>query len=130
MALNKQDDKVRVKNCISLLDVNVIKIAEDKLENILTKHIDNLKKPRDIVGAFGLFVSLLGIIFTAEFKNFGLPADTWKGIFIVFFIISIGYLVYVIHNLRNNNDSIESIMDDIKGKKEINSYHNSIDDDL
>lgn len=125
MALNKQDDEVRVKNVFSTHDINVIKITEDKLENILIKHVNKLKKPRDLVGAISLFISLLGIIFTAEFKDILLSGDRWFGIFIAFLGLSIFHLCKVLWNNWKNRSSVESIMNDIKNNKKASKRNKS-----
>lgn len=116
MALRRvQDNTVDVTNTINNTSVNLIKITEDKLQNILVTHINNLEKPRDVVGAIALLVTLLGAMLTTEFKEtWGLSADTWKGVFIVLFIASVVYLVWVIYNYCKNKDGVEAIMKDIK----------------
>lgn len=115
MALRRNNGSVKVDNIISNTSVNVIQITEDKLENILMRHLKKLEKPRDLIGAISLFLSLLIVMFTTEFKNIMfLNSDTWKGIFICLLIGSAVYLGYVIKNIYKDKDSIESIMEDIK----------------
>ena len=105
---------VTINNTISDISVNVITITEDRLENVLIKHVDKLRRSKDYVGAIALSVSLLIVLVTSDFKNKWLDAGTWRGFFIFLFIASIGYLGYTLYNLIRNNDSVEDIMKDIK----------------
>ncbi len=115
MALNKKGSPITVENTISNTSVNIIQITEDKLENILIKHINKLKKAHNVLGVFSLFVTLLATMFTTQFQNiWGLNADVWKGIFIMLTLGSFIYLVYVICNYFANRESVQSILSDIK----------------
>ncbi len=115
MALKRQSDLIRVNNIISLLDVDVIEITADKLENILNKRINNIKAPRDIISAIGLFVGLTGTLLTSEFHDtLNIPADMWKGIFFLSAILSFFHMVRVAYNRCFRRDGVESIIKAIK----------------
>jgi len=69
MALQGAKGKISVNEEISNTSVNVIKIVEDRLENILIKHIGRIKKSNDWKGPFALLVSLVTTIFTSDFHD-------------------------------------------------------------
>ena len=50
MALNRKDSRIIIDNEISNTSVNLITITEDKLENILNRHIGRLRKPQEVIG--------------------------------------------------------------------------------
>ena len=106
-----------VKNTISEISVSVISIPEDRLENILIKHVRKFKRSNDFVGSSGLFIALVTTFVTSKFQNIGLSAETWKGIFIVALVVSFIYMVYVLFNCFYNRSSVDKIMLDIKSAK-------------
>lgn len=99
-----------VKNTISEISVSVISIPEDRLENILIKHVSKFKRSNDFVGSSGLFIALVTTFVTSKFQNIGLSAETWKGIFIVALVVSFIYMVYVLFNCFYNRSSVDKIM--------------------
>lgn len=116
MAVNETLN-LKVQNTISEISVNVICIPEDRLENILIKHVANFKRSKDIIGASGTFLAILTTFLTSDFKDFGLEAETWKGVFIVAMVASAIYFFYVLWNLLNNRGGVEKVMLDIKSAK-------------
>ena len=105
---------VTINNTISDISVNVITITEDRMENILIKHVSKIRKSKDYIGAAALVISLLIVLVTSEFKDKWLDAGTWRGLFIFLFIASIFYLLYTLVNLKRHNSSVDEIMYDIK----------------
>ncbi len=109
------DPIVNVTNTISNTSVSLIQITEDKLVNILTRHVDKLKKSKEWLASLSFSVSLLLVLLTSDFRTkWGLSADTWRALFIFLFIASLGYLIYTIYNSFKHQVSVDSIMDDIK----------------
>ena len=109
---------ITVKNTISNTSVNLIQITEDKLENILIKHVDKMKRVKDLRGAAGLALASAGLLFATEPKDcLGLPQDTWKALFVIAFFGSVFYLARVCWNCFRCRDSIENIIKDIKNEK-------------
>ncbi len=118
MALNKKNNGVTIDNEISRTSVNIIHITEDKLENILIRHITHLKKSRDWISAVALSITLFGTLFTVKFNEYlGIPGATIKGIFVTLSIASLFYLGYVLLNCFKYNFKVEDILDAIKDKK-------------
>ncbi|WP_143521898.1 hypothetical protein [Pseudomonas sp. 2995-3] len=63
-------------------DTHVINITEDKLYRIIKDHHQALKRSRDWVTYFGIFLSLLASLTASSFNDFIFTANTWKTIFI------------------------------------------------
>lgn len=73
-----------VREVRSNIQSDLIRITEDKLENILLKHKDKLQTRTMWVAPFSLFVSALLANLTATFADtFGLKAATWEAIFVL-----------------------------------------------
>lgn len=106
-----------VSNTISEISVSVISIPEDRLENILLKHVRKIEQSKDIIGSSGLFASLLITLLTSDFRDAGFSSDVWKGVFIVALLASFVYMLRVLWNLFKNKSGVEKIMADIKSAK-------------
>ena len=117
MALNRKDSRIIIDNEISNTSVNLITITEDKLENILNRHIGRLRKPQEVIGHAATFTSLLLALLTCDFKSFiGLSDDTWLAIFIVLTALSGSYLLYAIFSCIFRRSDLQSILKDIKNE--------------
>lgn len=117
MALRPTTNPQDYGNTIADISVDVISIMESSLRVVLISHVTKLRKSKDIIGAAALFLSLLIVLITAEFKSEVFDANTWYGIFIVFTIAAAGYLGYVIFNHCQNKDSVDAIIEDIKAAR-------------
>ncbi|GAA6133672.1 hypothetical protein NBRC116188_04610 [Oceaniserpentilla sp. 4NH20-0058] len=63
---------------------DLIEITEDKLENILIKHIKRMGTRKGWLAPLGLFISVVLANVSATFSaKFGIPASTWEAIFIL-----------------------------------------------
>lgn len=108
--INEQD----YSNDIAEISIDVISIMESSLRVVLINHVEKLRKSKDVVGSIALFLSLVVVLITAEFKSNIFDAKTWFGIFIVLTIAAGGYMAYVIVNHIKNKDSVDAIIADIK----------------
>lgn len=106
-----------VSNTISEISVSVISIPEDRLENILLKHVRKIEQSKDIIGSSGLFAALLTTLLTSDFRDAGLSSDVWKGVFFVALLASFVYMLRVLWNLFKNKSGVDKIMADIKSAK-------------
>lgn len=92
-----------------------ITITEDKLRNILLKHVPMIRKSRDWIGAFFTTAGLSASIYACSFtEKLGLSGDVWKGIFLVLIIVSAILLLYSCYNALRKNSNEEKIIKDIK----------------
>ena len=68
----------------------LIEITEDKLENILLKHLNKLNKVKGWLTPISLFITILIVLLTADFKPFlGLEKEVWNAIFIISALIAL-----------------------------------------
>jgi hypothetical protein len=101
---------------------DLIEITEDKLENILSRFIANLKKAQMWLTPLSLFVSILLVVLTAEFnKNFiGISKDIWTAIFYILLISSFTWLIWsIIYSCKfSKKTRIEYIIGKIKNNQD------------
>lgn len=112
MSLKIATTKNAVQN--STININVISITEEKLKLILTDHIKKLRKSKDFLSSASLFVTLVGVLLTADFHVEGVSSDTLHGILFVITLLSFAYFVYVVWNCYKHRDDVDNIMEDIK----------------
>lgn len=119
MPLRTKNNKITINEEISNVSVNIIRITEDKLVNILNTHINKIKKKNnDWITSGSLFISLVCVAITSDFHNtFGLNADVIKGIFYAGLFASFVYFIVVIINCIKNKDSISQIVKEIKNEE-------------
>lgn len=117
MALRNNGNKIAVNETISNVSVNVIEITEDKLVNILNKHVSKIKKSNDWISATALFVSLVGILLTSTFNDVWIfTKDMLLAFFTLITILSLGYAIYTIMNCYKNRSGVQNIIKEIKGE--------------
>jgi len=92
MAINKS---IPLGKVCSNTETDMIEITDDKLRNILSTFIQDLKKVQLWLVALTLVLTILLAILTADFnKDFiGISRTTWSAIFYVSLAISIGWLI-------------------------------------
>lgn len=113
--VGKKNKVVTVTNTYSNTSVNVISITEDRLINILTSHIEKIKKSKEWLAASGFSVSLLLVLLTSDFKNtWGIKADFWLAFIFFIFLGSVIYLVNILYNCQKYKIDVEDIVNDIK----------------
>lgn len=109
------NETVNVANTFSNTDVNIIRITEDKLINILTIHVGKLKKSKEWIAALSFSISLLLVLLTSKFEDkWSLSGEQWQTVFLLLFLGSLAYLGYTIYNCFKHNVSVQTIVDDIK----------------
>lgn len=110
----------------STLAVNVgtefISTNEDKIRIVLTEHIQNVENRKNWHTPLGIFVSLIGIPFTTEFKAIGpVSAEQAQAICIfIIFLIFIWLVISVISFFKSRKSSIDTIINKIKRPTERN----------
>lgn len=103
------------------ISTSLIQITEDKLELILEKDINKVRKTSDLGSAFGIFLSLLiAVLTTNEYKEqFCISGMIWAIVFKLALWGSLGYLMYRIYCLIRYHIQTKDIIDHIKNN---NSY--------
>lgn len=73
---------------------DLIEITEDKLENILLKHLAKLEMQKRWLLPFSILLSVSLTLASAKFQDaLNLKADVWNAVFVVILIVSIVWLV-------------------------------------
>jgi hypothetical protein len=117
--INPQDkfvDQVRTNTKSDLIE-----ITEDKLENILLKHLSKLNKVKGWLTPFSLLITILIVLLTADFKIFlGVSKEIWNAVFILGFIATFIWTVTSAYSaIRcSKNSTIEFLISQIKDHKE------------
>ncbi len=109
-----------VRKLISNIKSDLIEITEDKLENILLKHLSKLAARRSWITPLTLAVTLGLTITTATFSTtFGLDAAVWQAVFLILACGSFIWLILAVIDLARSwhETSLSSLMDHIKDAK-------------
>ena len=78
------DENRFVNKRVSNIKSDVIEITEDKLENILLKHIKRMGTRKGWLTPLGLFITVvLANVPTSFSAKFGIPASIWESSFIL-----------------------------------------------
>ena len=96
---------------------NLIKITEDKLENILLKHLKNIEDKKAWMTPFGIFLTLILIPITTEkFKDaLSINASVWEAACYMGIIISLGWTLYSAYKAYScKGNAIEDLINKIK----------------
>lgn len=96
-SFNTGDESRFVNERRSNVKSDLIEITEDKLENILLKHLKRMGTRKGWLAPLGLFISVVLANVSATFTaKFGIPASTWEAIFI---LAAIGSGIWLIVSL-------------------------------
>jgi hypothetical protein len=98
--------KINTESLASLINVSevhlnvsqeVIITTEDKIRICLSEHLKQMEKKRGWIAPSGILIAIVVALVTSTFKDkFGLDAATWRAIFILSGIVSIGWLIWSI----------------------------------
>jgi hypothetical protein len=118
MSINASDEHSFVNKVYRNIKSDYIEITDDKLENILTKHKESVKKSRDWITPLSVAITILIGVLTADFnKDFiGIPKTIWAAIFYISLMGSIIWCVIAILNCRRHKEwaEIEYVINKIK----------------
>ena len=117
--LSSSEHSKFVKDQITNTSSDLIEITEDKLENILLKHLNKMNKVKGWQVPVTLFVTIVLVLLTSEFKTkFGITADVWQAVFILAAIISFIWSCRASYNsiVCSKSSTINYLIDEIKDK--------------
>ena len=102
------------------IQTDLITITKDKLENILLKEFNSMKKVPDWKTPASIFITTLITVLTATFKDFLFPKEIWNAIFLLLMLISgIWFLINLVRLLKTHKkDSIGSLINKIANIEE------------
>ena len=113
-------ESVNTENVYNNTSQNLIRITEDKLENILTNHFLNMEKKGEWKTPLGIAVSIVLALISTQFQDaFFLKAAVWEAIFIVSLVLSGVWLARKIYHGRKIDSSLKTLMDKIKNVNQI-----------
>lgn len=73
---------------------DLIEITEDKLENILLKHLHKKQKAQSWLTPLTLFMTVLIVLLTSDFKDFiGIKKEVWNALFLLTLFVSFIWLI-------------------------------------
>lgn len=94
----------------------LIEITSDKLQLILSEHLQTVDARKSWHTPLSLFIGIILVFCTAEFKNaFGLHADTWAALFLLAGGLSLLWLLRELLGIRKVK-TIPELLDLIKNK--------------
>ncbi len=99
---------------------DLIEITEDKLENILLKHIRKIGTRKAWLAPLGLFISIILANISATFtEKFGIPSSIWEAIFFIGAIASGIWLIasFVLMIVNWKESSIDYLISRIKNSE-------------
>jgi hypothetical protein len=100
-----------VKGVVMNVSSELITITEDKMKFILITNKKALSKKNDWVGPLSIFISIIVIFISAEFKPaFGLKPEHWQTIFAIGLILSFLWLMITFWNIIFNSVTVEDII--------------------
>jgi len=70
----------------------VIVTTEDKLRLCLHNHMSEIDKKRDWIAPFSVLLTLLLALVSTDFRDFLLPKDTWRAIFVISSVLTFAWL--------------------------------------
>ena len=117
---NHEDSRF-VRSLRSNVESDLIEITEDKLENILLKHLENLNVRDSWLSPLSLLTAVVAAKTTATFNDaFGLKAPVWEAIFV---LVGFGALIWLVRNIiriarKWDQCSIDSLMSLIKNSQD------------
>jgi len=86
-------ETVEVTNIHDNVAQEVVRITVDRLQLVLSKHVQHLEARRQWVAPLGILVAILMAFATTSFKEFYFSADTWRAFFILSGILVFAWLV-------------------------------------
>lgn len=105
----------------SNIQSDLIEITEDKLENILLKHLNKLRLISGWLTPVSLFITFLVVLLSAEFKKFlYLNKDVWQAVFVMALIITIIWSIKAVYLAITNskNVTIEYLINEVKNNNQ------------
>jgi hypothetical protein len=115
------NDKKFVSQICSNVRSDLIEITEDKLENILLKHLKNLRIIDSWIAPFTIFMTVLLTILTTTFKDsFSISKEVWNAVFLILLLGSSIWLIVCVVKIIKSWDraSTGHIIKQIKDAEE------------
>ena len=113
-------DSVDTENVFNNTSQNLIRITEDKLENILTNHFLDMEKKGEWKTPLGIAVSIALALISTQFKDaFFFKAAVWEAVFIISLVLSGVWFVRKFYHSKKIDSSLKKLMDKIKNVNQV-----------
>jgi hypothetical protein len=99
------------------LTQDVVLTTEDKLKLALIQHREVLISRSEWLGSATLALSFLSSLLLTNFKDIGpLTADTWRAVYLIFFLLAFARLLNVLYKMyiNRNKASVDYVIKMIK----------------
>jgi hypothetical protein len=94
----------------------LIYINDDKLKLILIEHLAKVENGKAWLTPFGLLLTVILVFCSADFKlAFGIPADTWRAVFIIVGLICLLWLIYCLSKM-GKSQTLDDVIKIVKNK--------------
>jgi hypothetical protein len=80
----------------SNLGQHIIMTTEDKIRLTINDHLRHMEQRNGWIAPLGILIPIIAAFVTADFKDSILTAPQWHAIFVVFGLLSVGWLVYAV----------------------------------
>ena len=107
--------QIEVTNIHNNLEQTLISVTEDKLRLILIGYLNAIEKNNSWIAPAGILTTIVIVFTTSTFKEFGLPASAWQAVFFITGVISLGWLIKALLNLKLST-SVDDIIRKIKNE--------------
>ena len=100
---------------------DLIEITEDKLENILLKHLQKLSKINAWLTPVSLFATVIIVLLTSNFKDFlDIKKEVWEALFVLISIVTLIWsVVAIFQSIKcSKKASIKFLISEIKNQTE------------
>lgn len=115
----RSPESIEVKTVHGNLAQELIVITVDRLRLRLIEHSDTIRRKNSWLIPLGIFIPVLTSILTADFKDFVFADTTWKAMFILVGIASLGWLAYELNRVKES-PSINDLVEKIKESNQTN----------
>ncbi len=116
------------------LTQDIVLTTEDKLKLALIQYKDVLISRSEWLGAATLALSFLSSLLLTNFKDIGpLTADTWRAVYLIFFLLAFARLVNVIYKTyvnrkKANVDYVIKMIKQSRGQDDKIEFHTDDDE--
>jgi hypothetical protein len=96
----------------------IIRTTADKLKLVLIEHLNKVENAKSWQTPFSIIVTIVLVFCSADFRvAFGLPADTWRALFIFSLVGCVAWLIYSLVRY-GRSPTLASIIAKIKNSDE------------
>lgn len=116
MSIQKSGKNIDITDVHVNTSQELISITADKLKLILLEHLSQIEINKAWQMPLSLFVTIVLVFCSAEFKPaFGIPADTWRAIFIIGGVVCFIWVSVCLFRIKRGI-TVDDVIDAIKNR--------------